>query len=233
MLQRHANNDGVAVGLIDKPEAAGKPPQHPLPSPRIGVEANVACGSVPHPCVGVVDAVVPLQLETIAGGIAAEKAAPALHGLVVVETSRPGFGLRMHWRGLGANTAWKGQIGKDSEYLDGHQEDYVTYNNWDITKNCIKRVHATPEKFEFLDLDSDWGQYDMIMSTWSYGFHYPLDTYWDKVMSSLKPGGKLLLDLYNSEDSDRVSSALGCEPKIGEHQTMKRYLWKTDQVNYG
>lgn len=124
---------------------------------------------------------------------------------------------------------WKGQIGKGAEFLDGHQEEYVTYNNWDITKNCIKRVHATPEKFEFLDLDSDWGQYDMIMSTWSYGFHYPLDTYWDKVLSSLNPGGRLLLDLYNETDSDRVSKGLDCEPTIGEHQTMKRYLWQTEK----
>jgi len=128
---------------------------------------------------------------------------------------------------------WKGQIGKTAEYLDGYNEEYVVYNNWDITKNCMKKIDADESKFKFLSPESKWGNYDMIMSTWSYGFHYPLDTYWDRVLSSLNPGGILLLDLYNEEDADRVSKVLDCEPEIDVHQTMKRYLWKTDQLNYG
>ena len=92
LFQSHANDDGVPVGLIDKPEAAGIAPQHPFPSPCVFVEAHIACSAVSNPCVSVVDAVFPLQFETVAGGTGAEKGAPAGDAFVVVEAVHPGLG---------------------------------------------------------------------------------------------------------------------------------------------
>lgn len=129
--------------------------------------------------------------------------------------------------------SWKGQIGKTVEYLDGYNEEYVFYNNWDITKNCLKKTQADESKFTFLDEDSEWEMYDLIMSTWSYAHHYPLDTYWDKVLKHLNLGGTLLLDVYNEEDIKRVSDSLGCNPTIHTRQNMNRCVWKTEQLNYG
>lgn len=128
---------------------------------------------------------------------------------------------------------WHGQIGKSPEYLDGYNEEYVYYNSWDLTKNCMKKIHADETKFTFLDENSEWEMYDLIMSTWSYAWHYPLDTYWNKVTQHLNPGGSLLLDVYNYDDIKRVTDSLGCTPTIHTHQGLNRCVWKTEKINYG
>jgi hypothetical protein len=45
---------------------------------------------------------------------------------------------------------------------------------------------------------------DLIMSSYSWCFHYPKETYWQKVRDSLKTGGKLFLDVRLLQDRNMI-----------------------------
>ena len=63
--------------------------------------------------------------------------------------------------------------------------------------------------------DADFPEADCITSYLSWGWHYPKETYWTKTMSSLKIGGKLILDIRTLPDRDvigEISEEMKSEP---------------------
>ena len=58
-------------------------------------------------------------------------------------------------------------------------------------------------------------QVDCITSYLSYCWHYPKDMYWDLVMSKLKMGGRLILDVRTLPNRDiiaEISKDMNSEP---------------------
>lgn len=81
---------------------------------------------------------------------------------------------------------------------------YGPFNQWDPVHDAIATNGLDNKKFTFLtsNLDQDLKKYnsqwedvqvDMVISISSWGLHYPIETYWDKVMKVLKPGGYLFI----------------------------------------
>jgi SAM-dependent methyltransferase len=87
-----------------------------------------------------------------------------------------------------------------------YQDVHGHYNSWSVVEDCINASSLDRSKFNFLDPNDNWpGSVDLILSTFSWCWHYPKETYWNKVKSSLKVGGYLLVDVLNLPDRDVVN----------------------------
>jgi SAM-dependent methyltransferase len=73
------------------------------------------------------------------------------------------------------------------------------YNSWLVSKDIISASNFSADDFIFIDPeDIIWlhdDKFDLITSYGSWGWHYSFDTYWDKVKTYLKVGGKLLINV--------------------------------------
>jgi hypothetical protein len=95
-------------------------------------------------------------------------------------------------------------------------ESYPFYNSWDVVKDAIITSGFDSSRFEFLNPCSSFPeQVDAVTSYFSWCFHYPKELYWNKVMQSLKYGGKLILDVRLLADKnviEEISEQLGSNP---------------------
>jgi len=87
-----------------------------------------------------------------------------------------------------------------------YQDVHGHYNSWDVVEDCINSSGLDRSKFNFLDPIDEWPtDVDLILSTFSWCWHYPKEVYWDKVLNSLKLGGSLLIDVLNLPDKNTVN----------------------------
>lgn len=115
------------------------------------------------------------------------------------------------------------QVGtKTREFMNGYNEEYIFYNCWNVFEDGVKNSGLKRERFKLIDPDDEWEKYDMIISTWSWGWHYPLSTYWDRAVESLKPGGFLVIDLAKEEDVTLITETMGSDPINLDY----RYIWR-------
>lgn len=92
-------------------------------------------------------------------------------------------------------------VGKNIWY----DSDYPFYNSWSPLLDGIRTTDIDPSRFTLLSPESNFPkQVDCITSYLSYCWHYPKEVYWDRVMESLKIGGKLVLDVRHLIDRDVV-----------------------------
>jgi hypothetical protein len=96
--------------------------------------------------------------------------------------------------------------------------NYPKYNSWSPVVDAIQTTNLDPSRFTMIKPeDSLPEQVDCITSYFSYCWHYPKDTYWDLVMSSLKIGGKLVLDVRTLADRDvlgEITEDMKSQPTI-------------------
>ena len=59
-------------------------------------------------------------------------------------------------------------------------------------------------------------QFDFIVSLISWGFHYPVETYLDKVYDLMKLGGKLIIDIRKGSSGEKL-----IKQKFGSIQVLK------------
>jgi SAM-dependent methyltransferase len=90
------------------------------------------------------------------------------------------------------------------------------YNSFDITKDIIKNSPVNIEKIHFLDTLDEWpGLVDVVVSVFSWMWHYHKDIYWSRLLKSLKIGGHLAvtITLRNGERTiEEISNDLGSYP---------------------
>lgn len=101
-----------------------------------------------------------------------------------------------------------------------YTENYFYYNSWTPTLDCITRTPKLNNRINIMSPEDQWPEsVDCVTSYFSWCMHYPKETYWNKVVSVLKPGGKLILDVRKLKDRDTVeeiSDQLKCVPKKHE-----------------
>lgn len=86
-----------------------------------------------------------------------------------------------------------------------YDPNYPEYNSWEPVHDAIHATNLDSSRFNILSPSDSWPeQVDVITSYLSYCWHYPKDTYWKNVLSTLKIGGKLILDVRNLPDKDIV-----------------------------
>ena len=76
-----------------------------------------------------------------------------------------------------------------------HSRDFKTYNSWQMVHDAIELSGLDKANFTTTGTDYDFSEpADVILSSYSWGMHYPIDVYLDKVVNALKPGGYLILN---------------------------------------
>lgn len=93
-----------------------------------------------------------------------------------------------------------------------HHQDFKPFNRWEPVVDAIRTNKYNNANFKVLTTTQEWPEHmkcDLIFSNCSWGLHYPIETYWEKVKAALKPGGYLVirpfvnlnnpLELINSE----------------------------------
>lgn len=97
-----------------------------------------------------------------------------------------------------------------------HDELYPFYNSWEPVKDAIKTSEFDEKRFTMLSPEDSFPEdVDLVMSSFSWCWHYSKSKYWNKVFPSLKKGGKLLLDcLVSKQDTtiQEISEEMKCKP---------------------
>lgn len=95
-------------------------------------------------------------------------------------------------------------------------ENYPVYNSWQVVLDAIRTSNFNRDRFVLLSPASEFPkEVDAITSYFSYCFHYPKEVYWNKILASLKKGGKLILDVRLLKSKDvigEISEEMKCEP---------------------
>lgn len=95
--------------------------------------------------------------------------------------------------------------------------DHPFYHSWEPVKDAIQTSGFSKDRFVFLSPNDLFPEeVDLLLSSFSWCFHYPKEVYWKQAVQSLKTGGKLYLDVRLLKDRDvvgEISEELKCEPK--------------------
>ena len=97
-----------------------------------------------------------------------------------------------------------------------YDNDYPQYHSWEPVHDAIGATGFDSSRFTIMAPEDQWpAEVDCVTSYISYCWHYPKDVYWDRIMSSLKVGGKLILDIRTLSDRDviaEISKDMGSVP---------------------
>jgi SAM-dependent methyltransferase len=86
-----------------------------------------------------------------------------------------------------------------------YTETHPHYNSWNPVLDAIETSKFNRERFNMLAPEDSFPEdTDLIMSSYSWCFHYPKEIYWQKVRDSLKTGGKLCLDVRLLQDRNVI-----------------------------
>jgi hypothetical protein len=107
-------------------------------------------------------------------------------------------------------------------------ENHPHYNSWDTVVDAINTSNFDRNRFNMLSpADAFPKDVDLIMSSFSWCFHYPKETYWSQTQASLKTGGKLFLDVRLLADRDvigEISEEFKNDPLIVKIPALPDYL---------
>jgi hypothetical protein len=91
-------------------------------------------------------------------------------------------------------------------------------HSWSIVTDAIQTTSIDSDRFNFIDIEDPWNvEADLITSHMAWCMHFPKHVYWDKMLSSLKIGGRLVLDInidWEQEYLEEISEALGCRHTV-------------------
>lgn len=97
-----------------------------------------------------------------------------------------------------------------------YDKNYPEYHSWSPVHDGIKSSNLDPNRFTMQGPNDDWpDEVDAVTSYLSWCWHYPKDTYWQKVIDHLKVGGKFAVDVRLLPDRDvmgEINEAMKSEP---------------------
>jgi SAM-dependent methyltransferase len=96
--------------------------------------------------------------------------------------------------------------GLDVRY--GREAEHAFYSNMRAAYRMMGRHGALAEQVHLLDAGDDYSiaaeRIDVALSLFSWGWHYPLDTYMAAVAEAVRPGGTLIADVRNWEGKEAL-----------------------------
>jgi SAM-dependent methyltransferase len=97
-----------------------------------------------------------------------------------------------------------------------YDKDYPEYNSWGPVIDGIKTSNINTDRFRLQGPEDSWpDEIDAVTSYLSWCWHYPKETYWQKVLDHLKVGGLFYADVRLLEDRDvmgEISEDMKSEP---------------------
>jgi hypothetical protein len=88
----------------------------------------------------------------------------------------------------------------------GHGDSKRYYNSLNLAKYFIMQDNDFATNIKLLDIAKSYDfplQIDLVVSFISWGFHYPLSLYWERVLASTKLGGCIMVDIRKDSESER------------------------------
>jgi SAM-dependent methyltransferase len=94
----------------------------------------------------------------------------------------------------------------------GFKSKGAFYNSLEVAKEVLIANGVASEKIELIQATQDnriaiAGPIDLVISLISWGFHYPVGTYLERVHELLRPGGQLILDVRSETDGEAAIRA--------------------------
>lgn len=89
----------------------------------------------------------------------------------------------------------------------GFEKRGAFYNSLDVAREVLMLNGVAGDRIKLMHATDDnriemSGPVDLVISLISWGFHYPVETYLDRVHELLRPGGHLVLDVRNGTDGE-------------------------------
>lgn len=90
----------------------------------------------------------------------------------------------------------------------GFKKEPAFYNSLDVTQQLLSQNGMHKENMHLLEVTSDHrinvpAGVDLVISLGSWGFHYPVSTYVNKVCDILRQGGHLILDIRKGKGEEK------------------------------
>jgi SAM-dependent methyltransferase len=147
-------------------------------------------------------------MRAVASGLVNGAAPPATLRVLDVGGGVGGLGIALHERlGDALRYTLLDREGIDRRIWYGLRGEGAKYNSLGVaTRFCA----ANGVDIETIDIDErsfPEGPFDLIVSTISWGFHYPVATYADAAVAALAPGGRIVLDVRTTATSDAEIAA--------------------------
>lgn len=106
-----------------------------------------------------------------------------------------------------------------------YDTNYPKYHNWGPVVDAIQTSNLDPSRFIMMSPSDPWPeQVDVVTSYFSYCWHYPKETYWEKILNTLRIGGKLILDVRHLADIDVI------EEISQDMKSLPTAHWYTDKI---
>lgn len=88
----------------------------------------------------------------------------------------------------------------DERVFYGFESTAAFYNSLEVARNLLVSNGIPEERIHAIEAGADHrigieGEVDLVISLFSWGFHYPVSTYLERVREILAPGGSLIADL--------------------------------------
>lgn len=89
----------------------------------------------------------------------------------------------------------------------GFKETAAFYNSLPVAKQLLSENGIPNDNIHTLEVKPDYridvdGEVDLIISLYSWGFHYPVSTYIDRAHDLLKVGGRLIMDIRRNKGGE-------------------------------
>jgi SAM-dependent methyltransferase len=96
------------------------------------------------------------------------------------------------------------RTGLDVEY--GQHAEHIYYNSQEAARQLLSWNGVDLERVHMIDATDDYAvpvkEVDLVLSIFSWGWHYPVGTYAEAVGEATKAGGTLIMDVRNWEGKD-------------------------------
>lgn len=92
----------------------------------------------------------------------------------------------------------------DYKYFAREQNKHGFYNSWEVVNNIIKNSNITNDITVMCPNENFPDNIDIVMSYYSWCWHYPKKIYWERTINSLRDGGQLVLSVLYRPDYNVV-----------------------------
>lgn len=103
----------------------------------------------------------------------------------------------------------KSELAKPGELYYGYQEEAAPYNDLKLTRDFLLGVGVPAKKLYVCDAGKPQGFpentiFDLVMAHISWGFHFPVSTYYEQVRRATRRGSIVYLDLRKGTDGAEI-----------------------------
>lgn len=116
----------------------------------------------------------------------------------------------------------------DENVYYGYNTEGSFYNNLDLSEQFL-RINGINNKINLLTPETDFsnfGKFDLILSLISWGFHYPIETYLERLNSTISDKGIFIIDIRHTILDSSIKLF---ENKGYSHQTIYKFT-KCDKI---